>query len=147
MAHASTRRGRSDPALSRFRSRLRSMSDRHELLADLMGFGPYTEMALTRDGTLVAKPRRTRGQGSGGGESLRYDTFLGPIEARDRARTAQLWAELTEHERAIVLRRLFDQGIEPERIGIVVHQHYHSSRGTTAERLHTSSPHPSAPHP
>jgi hypothetical protein len=105
-------RAQRDPALTRLRHRLRSMSDRPELLYDLMGFGPYRLMTITKDGILVARPRRSQG----------FDTLLGRISAQVQQRTAQLWLELTQHERALVLLRLSVQGIAPAQVGIVTEQ-------------------------
>lgn len=96
------------PPLRALRTRLRSFSAGPELLYDLMGFGPFVEMAMTRDGVLIARPRR----------SLAFDAFVGKPPASALERTALLWRELTASERDLVLARLGLLHIAPERIGI-----------------------------
>lgn len=53
---------------AQFRNRLRALACGHELLLDLMGFGPFAEMAMTRDGILLGRPHRSTG----------FDAFIGP---------------------------------------------------------------------
>lgn len=104
----------SDPHgdMVRLRTRLRSMSDRRELLFDLLGFGLYVEMAVTRDGMLVARTRRTPHTG--------FDVFLGKISLSVRQRTGQIWRELEPAEKTLVLLRLRTLGIQPDAVGIIV---------------------------
>lgn len=96
----------------RLRTRLRSMSDRPELLYDVMGFGNYLEMAVTRDGTFVARTRRS--------PHADFDVFLGKISLSLRQRTGQIWRELEPAEKTLVLLRLDALGIQPDAVGIVV---------------------------
>jgi hypothetical protein len=108
MSPARLPRAPADLAMAKFRQRLRTMSSRPELLYDLMGFGHYGEMALTRTGMLVARSRRATG----------FDTFIGAISAGVLQRTSRLWLELTSDEKALVIDRLIVQGIDPALVGI-----------------------------
>jgi len=99
---------KSDSAWSRLRYRLRVMSATTDLLYDLMGFGHFIEMAMTRDGLVIARPRRSAG----------FDVFIGRLPASALKRTARLWNELDSAERQLVLTRLAAQRIHPQRIGI-----------------------------
>jgi hypothetical protein len=90
------------------RSRLRSFSPGPELLYDLMGFGPFLEMAMTRDGQLIARPRRSAG----------FDAFVGHPSTAVVERTGRLWLELDPEQRMLVLDRLLAQNIDPVRVGI-----------------------------
>ena len=97
-----------DASLRALRIRLRSLSTGPELLYDLMAFGPYREMAMTRDGMLVARPRRSPG----------FDVFVGKPSRISLERTARLWLELDEGERDLVLTRLALLRISPIKVGI-----------------------------
>ena len=95
-------------ALRALRRRLGSMSPTPSLLFDLMGFGHFREMAMTREGWLIAWPRRSVG----------FDAFLGPVSPQERRQTARLWLELDASERRLVLDRLDAQRIPAHRVGI-----------------------------
>lgn len=95
-------------ALRRLRRRLGSMTARPSLLYQLMGFGHFREMAMTREGWLIAWPHRSVG----------FDAFLGSVRPEERNQTARLWLELDEAERRLVLERLANQSICPHRVGI-----------------------------
>lgn len=100
---------RSDPGTLRtLHRRLRAMSSRVDLLHELVGAGHFDEMAMTRDGLLVARPRGADG----------FDAFIGRPTVEMRRRTARLWRELDEAERALVLDRLREQSIPLEAVGI-----------------------------
>jgi hypothetical protein len=101
-----------DPeAMDRLRRRLRFMTARPSLLCELMGFGHFKEMAMTRDGLLIGQPRRSVG----------FDAFIGKPTSETLAQTARLWLELDAVEQSLVLARLESQSIPPERIGIALH--------------------------
>lgn len=97
--------------LCQLRYRLRAMSAAPCLLYDLMGFGRFIEMAMTKDGLLIARPRR----------SIGFDVFLGRVPQSALERTARIWNELDASERTLVLHRLAQQSIAPNRVGIAVH--------------------------
>ena len=98
------------------RTRLRTFATGPELLYDLMGFGSFTEMAMTRDGVLIARPRRGAG----------FDAVLGRPTEATLDRTHRLWLELEPALRALVLQRLKALDIAPARVGI------HTSSGVLA---------------
>ncbi len=95
-------------ALRRLRRRLGSMTIRPSLLYQLMGFGHFREMAMTREGWLIAWPHRSVG----------FDAFLGSVRPEELVQTARLWLELDEDERRLVLERLGSQSICARRVGI-----------------------------
>lgn len=95
-------------ALKRLHQRLRSLSTKTDLLHELVGAGHFDEMAMTRDGLLIARPRRCLG----------FDAFIGRPTPSMLSRTARLWNELNRDERRLVLERLAQQSIAPERIGL-----------------------------
>ncbi len=93
---------------ARFRNRLRALACGPELLIDLMGFGPFAEMAMTRDGVLLGRPHRSPG----------FDAFIGPPSDGAKRRLGRLFRELRAEERARVLERIREQGIDPSRVGV-----------------------------
>jgi len=95
-------------ALRNLRRKLRSLSATTDLLHELMGFGHFVEMAMTRDGLLVGRPHRSVG----------FDAFIGSVTASMRIRTHRLWRELDEPECSLVLERLATQKIDPRRVGL-----------------------------
>lgn len=97
-----------DAKLRALRRRLLAMSLQTELLSELMGFGHFAEMAMTRDGLLIGRLHGEAG----------FDAFIGPVSESMRQRTARLWQELDGEQQQIVLERLREQSIEPDRIGI-----------------------------
>ena len=97
-----------DDGVRRLRNKLRSLSNTTDLLHELMGFGHFEEMAMTRDGLLIGRLRRCDG----------FDVFIGSVTESMRQRTARLWRELDHDERQLVLRRLNEQSIDPVRVGI-----------------------------
>ena len=97
-----------DAKLRALRRRLLAISLQTELLSELMGFGHFAEMAMTRDGLLIGRLHGEAG----------FDAFIGPVSHGMRQRTARLWQELDAEQRQLVLARLQEQSIEPERIGI-----------------------------
>lgn len=99
---------KTSPALRQLRARLRSLSTGPELLYDLMGFGRFAEMAITRDGHVVARPHRSVG----------FDAFIDRLSSATLERTARLWVELDQDERRLVIERLRSQSICPNRVGI-----------------------------
>ena len=102
-----TRRGR-DSARLRLRAKLRAMTPTPNLLYELMGFGHFTRMAMTRDGLLIGQPHRSVG----------FDAFIGRIPASACRLNARLWIELDAVERELVLERLAEQEIAPKSIGL-----------------------------
>jgi len=96
-------------ALSSLRRKLRSMSPTPSLLYELMGFGHFKAMAMTRDGLLVGQPHRCVG----------FDAFIGSPTPGMLKRTARMWLELDAHEQQLVLDRLAEQDIAPQSVGII----------------------------
>ncbi len=96
-------------ALRRLRRKLRSTSPTASLLYELMGFGHFVRMAMTRDGLLIGQPHRSVG----------FDAFIGSPTPGMRDQTARLWLEFDSRERQLVLDRLAEQEIKPERVGII----------------------------
>ncbi|MBL1217352.1 MAG: hypothetical protein D8M59_07635 [Planctomycetes bacterium] len=86
------------------------MSPTRSLLYELMGFGHFQQVAMTRDGLLIGQPHRCSG----------FDAFIGSPTPTQIERTGRLWLELDPAERQAVLTRLAEQGISPERVGISV---------------------------
>jgi hypothetical protein len=84
------------------------MSTTTDLLHELMGFGHFEQMTMTRDGLLIGQPRGSVG----------FDAFVGSPSRQMLERTAQLWSQLSSPERELVLQRLAQQDIPPHRVGI-----------------------------
>jgi hypothetical protein len=76
-----------------------------------VGIGHFEEVAMTRDGLLIARPRGCDG----------FDAFLGRPTAAMQRRCAQLWRELDAELKKLVLERLCAQDIPPAAVGIPVH--------------------------
>jgi len=88
--------------------RVRGFAWGRDLLLDLVGGGRFAEMAMTRDGILLGRPRR----------STTFDAFIGEPTTEERRRVARVFAELRASDRRVVLDRLAAQGIEPAAVGI-----------------------------
>ena len=92
----------------RLRRKLRAMTPIPNLLYELMGFGHFTRMAMTRDGLLIGQPHRSVG----------FDAFIGRVPESACKLNARLWRELDAAERALVIERLAEQEIAPQNIGL-----------------------------
>jgi hypothetical protein len=84
------------------------MTPTPNLLYELMGFGHFVRMAMTRDGLLIGQPRRSVG----------FDAFIGHVPEAACQLNARLWKELDEDECNMVLDKLAEQEITPKRIGL-----------------------------
>ena len=96
-------------ALRRLRRKLRSTSPTPSLLYQLMGFGHFVRMAMTRDGLLIGQPHRCVG----------FDAFIGSPTPGMRNQNARVWLELDAREQQLVLDHLAEQEITPESVGII----------------------------
>jgi len=108
-----------DPALRTLRRKLMAMSLQTELLSELMGFGHFAQIAMTRDGLLIGRLHGEAG----------FDVFIGPVTPAIRHRTQRLWQELDIAQQQMVLERLAQQGIDPARVGIAASEHLYLTNG------------------
>ena len=94
--------------LRQLRHKRQTVSPTANLLYELMGFGHFSEIAMTRDGLLIGQLHRESG----------FDAFIGSPTKQMLDQVARIWLELDAHEQHLVLERLSEQAVQPERIGI-----------------------------